>query len=173
MTLCLSRLQFKELTSLCKMATADGRHTTAIAREEGLDDYEFEDPGQAWVGLCEAARLVDVPKRTEAIKMFLNLAKNSHWDQLLYDTELDLAAVDSEYGGPFPDNQLGGHGGTYGETSDTEDYLEQDGKDQEMEGIPVDADTQHRTKVTARTNWYLCPKCGGAMQDGQPHHCRW
>lgn len=67
-------------------------------KESGLDDqYEFEDPIEAWIDLCEACRITDEGARKLAVMNFLNLAKNSHWthelmeQQMLQDEDVDYA----------------------------------------------------------------------------------
>ncbi len=118
------------------------------------DLYEFEDPAQAWVGLCEATRLVDPDRRTEAMKIMLNLARNSHWNQDLFDTELELEAAGGEYGGPFP----GDEDFPEGSQADTEPY-----EDFQQDAHALDQ-SQARTKVTARQAparaTVYCPFCG-------------
>ncbi len=97
-------------------------------------DYEFEDPAQAWISLCEATRLLDTEKRAEACRMMVNLARNSHWDQQLYDTELELEAADAEYGGPFPGEEDFPPEGSF---PNTQEYTDED------EGKTLDQDIEN------------------------------
>ncbi len=87
-------------------------------------EYEFEDPAQAWIALVEACRILDVDKRKQALTVCLNEAKNSHWSEYLYDTELDLEACTAEYGGPFP----GEPNYPDGSEPDTEPYSDEEGR---------------------------------------------
>ncbi len=159
-------------------------------------EYEFENPAQAWISLVEACRIADIDCRKTAVTIMLNEAKNSHWTEELYDAELELMDDESEYGGPYPniitcsecrdegecgscDRVCGCQCHPYNQ--DTQEYLEQDGKDQEAEGSAVDAEiagglpatppAQARTRVTARALGYTCPKCGVFVPTGQCHTC--
>lgn len=59
--------------------------------------YEFECPAQAWIALVEACRLEHVSERRDMVLSVMELAKNSHWTEELYQEELHL--LDVEYGG--------------------------------------------------------------------------
>ncbi len=88
--------------------------------------YEFEDPIEAWIDLCEACRIENMDLRKAAVSNYLNLAKNSHWTHKLMEAEMVQQAQDAEdvdYAGndtePYSDPEddggmVGGHGGTYG-----------------------------------------------------------
>ncbi len=80
------------------MAVSDAVAAMGRLKESGLDEqYEFEDPIEAWIDLCEACRVTDVNLRKDAVTMYLNLAKNSHWthklmeQQMLQDEDVDYA----------------------------------------------------------------------------------
>ncbi len=65
-------------------------------------EYEFEDPGQAWVALVEACHLAEVKDRRQAVQELIFEAKNSHWTMVLWEAEQEVTQDDTtEYGGPF------------------------------------------------------------------------
>ncbi len=70
----------------------------------GSDD-EFEDPAQAWIALVEACHIADLNTRKKEVQLMIFHAKNSHWTEQLYESELELLndEVTVEYGGPNRD----------------------------------------------------------------------
>lgn len=64
------------------------------------EQYEFEDPAEAWIELVYACRVESEGDRRGAINRCLLVARNSHWTQELWREELELAEV--EYGGDVP-----------------------------------------------------------------------
>ncbi len=64
----------------------------------GPPEYEFENPAEAWITLVEACRIEFEEERRLMVLKLMFLAKNSHWTDELYQTELEL--LDDEYGGP-------------------------------------------------------------------------
>ncbi len=91
----------------------DGFSLTKMAAE-GKPEYEFEDPIEQWIDLCEACRIPDPTKRQEQVMFFLNVAKNSHWTHELMEAEM-MANADVDYTGQ---QDLRGSMGT----QDTEPY---------------------------------------------------
>ncbi len=104
------------------MAVSDAVTAMGKLKESGLDEqYEFEDPIEAWIDLCEACRVVDVDLRNKAVMIYLNLAKNSHWthelmeQQILQDEDVDYAGGEqdaqtdsySDDGSEYPQQELG------------------------------------------------------------------
>lgn len=108
----------------------------------GEDDpgYEFENPAESWIALVEACRLEYVSERNNMVMKIMFLAKNSHWTNDLYQTELEL--LDDEYGGP----------------------IEEEPASPPPQGRGSDYVEQARTKQTARGR---CPRCGKMSWDCQ------
>ncbi len=67
-----------------------------------LEEEEFEDPAQAWIALVEACHIADLNTRKKEVQLMIFHAKNSHWTEALYESELELLhdEVSVEYGGP-------------------------------------------------------------------------
>ncbi len=125
-------------------------------KESGLDEqYEFEDPIEAWIDLCEACRIGDEGARKIAVMNFLNLAKNSHWTHALMEQQI-LQDEDVDYAG---DAQTESYSG--GEDDQSEYPKQELGEDMPM----------MRTCVTARALGYTCMKCGVFVPTGQCHTC--
>ncbi len=98
------------------------------------NEYEFEDPIEAWIDLCEACRMIGEQARRNAVGAMLFKAKNSHWTHALMeaemvqqeeDAEADYQGHDLEGTEGYSDTEIegglpatppmeGGHGGTYG-----------------------------------------------------------
>ncbi len=55
---------------------------------QGKPEYEFEDPIESWIDLCEACRIPDMNKRKGQVTFFLNVAKNSHWTHELMEAQM-------------------------------------------------------------------------------------
>ncbi len=136
------------------MAVSDAVKAMGRLKESGLDEqYEFEDPIEAWIDLCEACRIVDVDLRNKAVMNYLNLAKNSHWTHELMEQQI-LQDEDVDYAG---DAQTESYSG--GE-DDQSAYPQQEVGEEMM-----------RTCVTARSLGYTCMKCGVFVPTGQCHTC--
>jgi len=88
-------------------------------------EYEFEDPMELWIDLCEACRIPDMNKRKARVTFFLNVAKNSHWTHELMEAEM-MANEDIDY--------TGGQQDLEGSLENTEPY--EDGSE-----FPEDAHT--------------------------------
>ncbi len=112
------------------MAASAAKTLNQIGNQVGNEqEYEFEDPASMWMELVEACRL-EPTKRRAAVERVLIEARNSHWTPELWAEELALCAGDPDvdWGTDYPPQELG----------DTPEYLEQEGKDQEHDGVPVD-----------------------------------
>ncbi len=70
----------------------------------GKDDYEFEDPIEAWIDLCEACRILNVDTRRSAMGALIFKAKNSHWTHELMEAEMVQKAQD-EFTGEYSSNE--------------------------------------------------------------------
>ncbi len=93
-------------------------------------EYEFEDPIELWIDLCEACRVPDPTKRQEQVMFFLNVAKNSHWTHELMEAQI-MQDEDVDYTGQEDLR------GSEVSTEDTEPY-EDDGKMPEEEPLRGD-----------------------------------
>ncbi len=60
------------------------------------EDYEFEDPIEAWIDLCEACRIMNVDTRRSEMGALLFKAKNSHWTHKLMEAQMIQDAEDAE-----------------------------------------------------------------------------
>ncbi len=98
-------------------------------------EYEFEDPIELWIDLCQACRIEHPQERQVAVMAFLNVARDSHWTHELMEAQM-LQDEDVDYSGQ--DNLRGSTG-----TVDTEPYQDDEGEgegDIEAYGdVPVDA----------------------------------
>ncbi len=97
------------------MAASAAATALGHLKAQGLDDqYEFEDPIETWIDLCEACRIPDMNKRKARVSFFLNVAKNSHWTHKLMEAEM-LAQEDVDYTGgdtePYSDAEEDDMGG--------------------------------------------------------------
>ncbi len=71
------------------------------------EEYEFEDPGQAWVALVDACHLAALGERRKAVQEMIFEAKNSHWTMSLWEAEQEATEEDTtEYGGPFEQQEF-------------------------------------------------------------------
>ncbi len=61
-----------------------------------VDDYEFEDPIEAWIDLCEACRILNVDTRRSQMGALIFKAKNSHWTHELMENQLIQEEKDHE-----------------------------------------------------------------------------
>ncbi len=92
-----------------------------------LPQYEFEDPGEAWVALVEACRIPDINKRKHAVTLCLNEAKNSHWSLTLWNTEQELLSDTTDYAqSEYPQQELGENFTPAGSTQEYNDTAESD-----------------------------------------------
>ncbi len=85
------------------------------------DKYEFEDPIECWIDLCEAARILNENTRRNQMGALLFKAKNSHWTHELMEAQMIQEAEDADedvdYAGndtePYEDDQSEQPGGDY------------------------------------------------------------
>ncbi len=94
--------------------SASGRLDKWIEEKAPAPEYEFEDPIEMWIDLCEACRIPDMNKRKNQVTFYLNVAKNSHWTHKLMEAQM-LQDEDVDYTGQ---EDLRGSMGT----EDTEPY---------------------------------------------------
>ncbi len=88
-------------------------------KQENDDDYEFEDPIEAWIDLCEACRILNVDTRRSQMGALIFKAKNSHWTHALMEAEMLQRAQDELTGEYSSDEQDGSEpGGDYQPASD-------------------------------------------------------
>ncbi len=96
-------------------------------------EYEFEDPIELWIDLCQACRIHQPEERQAAVMGFLNVARDSHWTHALMEAQM-LQDEDVDYTGQ---QDLRGSTGTV----DTEPYSdgEEQGDIEAYGDVPVDA----------------------------------
>ncbi len=86
------------------------RSASFVAAAQG-PEYEFEDPIEMWIDLCEACRIPDINSRKGRVQFYLNIAKNSHWThalaeaQQLADEDVDYTGQEDLRGSEFPDTE--------------------------------------------------------------------
>ncbi len=91
----------------------------------GENDYEFEDPIEAWIDLCEACRILNVDTRRSQMGALIFKAKNSHWTHELMEAEMIQQGEDAEADYQGHDTQ------PYSEGEEDQQEL---GEDMEQEG---------------------------------------
>ncbi len=91
MSFCLdTHLLAEQMASQSLAASSDQ------VKETQDDDYEFEDPIEAWIDLCEACRILNVDTRRSQMGALIFKAKNSHWTHELMEAEMVQKARDQE-----------------------------------------------------------------------------
>ncbi len=125
------------------------------------DQYEFENPGEAWIALVEACRIADIDNRKKAVTICLNEAKNSHWNVALWNSEQELIADAVDYTGG--DDQSEHPGSDYVPASSTQSYEDIDEDEPAFQPPSKVHRALARTCVTARaTGW--CANCGKELK---------
>ncbi len=100
-----------------QLMTVAGAQVLASMQTAGhmAEQYEFEDPAGSWIDLVNACRLDGEVARRSAINRCLLVARNSHWNERLWQEEVELAEV--EYGGDLGESDM--------TEPNTSDYVEQ------------------------------------------------
>ncbi len=65
-------------------------------KRKAADAYEFEDPIECWIDLCEACRIENEHTRRNQVAGVLFKAKNSHWTHELMEAQMIQEAEDAQ-----------------------------------------------------------------------------
>ncbi len=110
-------------------ASADSLSVTA----EDAHVYELEDPACSWVEFVQACHISNHDERRLAVQLFINVAKNSHWDMEKY------IAFGSGYESPPTTGGDAEQGGDYKELgpSEMDDRHDAAARGKQQQGRPM------------------------------------